>query len=88
MTIMVAQPRSNYGDADRPIEPMGDKAQFMSKVIFRIACTRTSEGRPSKRWIVIFRSRDIEDCTTLSHFITTETGIGGVNWDEVRKVVR
>ena len=86
MAIMVAQPRSDYGD-NKSIEPMGDKAQFMTKVIIRVICTRSVDGKPMKRSLVIFRSRNIEDGTHFSYFTTTLTGICLTEWDNIRRVV-
>jgi hypothetical protein len=88
MALMVAQPRSTYGDEKKVISPLGDKAQFMSKVIIRITCERASDGRPIKRALILFRSRDIEDGTLVSHFTTTRVGVKLLEWDRVRTMLR
>jgi RecA/RadA recombinase len=72
--IIIAQPISSMGDR-KTIEPVGDKAQFMTKTILYLNSDKGLHGDHTNRKVQIFKSRTIPDKTLVTSFETTEYGI-------------
>jgi len=85
IAIITAQPISVMGDR-RGVEPMGDKANFMAKVIFYVKGERKPEGGFSNRRIVTYKSRDMPDQTLITNFETTVDGVKFLNMDKLKKM--
>lgn len=85
IAIITAQPISVMGDR-KAVEPMGDKANFMAKVIFYVKGDRKSEGGFENRRLVTYKSRDMPDGTIITHFETTIDGATFLNMDRLKKV--
>lgn len=85
IAIITAQPISVMGDR-KGIEPMGDKANFMAKVIFYVKGDRKGEGGFENRRLVTFKSRDMPDGTIITHFETTVDGVTFLNMDRFKKM--
>lgn len=85
IAIITAQPISVMGDR-KGIEPMGDKANFMAKVIFYIKGERKPEGGFGNRRIVTFKSRDLPDQSLITGFETTAEGVRFLNIDKLKNM--
>ncbi len=89
MALMTAQPTSSFAKKDKEsiMEPMGDKAGFMSKVIIYLDARKNKTGGVTSRTMRIYKSRDWLDGTVLCNFETTPTGIEVSNWEQFRAAI-
>ena len=85
VAIITAQPISVMGER-RGIEPMGDKANFMCKVILYAKGDRKPEGGFENRRLVTFKSREMPDGTLITHYETTAEGVKFLNLDRLKKM--
>ena len=89
MVLMTAQPTSSFAKKDKEsiMEPMGDKAGFMSKVIIYLEVRKNKTGGVTSRTMRIYKARDLLDGTILCNFETTPTGIAVSNWEQFRAAI-
>lgn len=85
IAIITAQPISTMGDK-KGIEPMGDKANFMTKVILYAKGDKKPEGGFENRRLITYKSRDMPDQTLVTRFETTADGIKILNLDRLKKM--
>jgi hypothetical protein len=85
IAIITAQPISSMGDRSS-IKPMGDKANFMAKVILLVKGEEKSEGGFENRRLITYKSRDMPDQTLVTRFETTADGIKILNLDRLKKM--
>ncbi len=85
IAIITAQPISTMGDK-KGVEPMGDKSNFMTKVILYAKGEKKPEGGFDNRRLVTFKSRDMKEGTLITHFETTADGMRVLNIDRLKKM--